>query len=225
MININEFLNRSEMVSSHIIAKAENAGIILSADPVYNTIHSIDISIPKEKILSGSASEIDAAADGIFSQSFKAFILVQIQLPKQLMHIAPTVAYDVSVSYDTKSGECKILTQVIRLAGEYVSVSSIVDDILELHIVDKKFETRKVSNEYPEQPAFKGSTENKSSMDDAVLTDDTIDSLYDIYSLVKDNDNMRETFEKMMFAAYPDRAETTLQLFHKINNVLGKKVG
>lgn len=224
MININEFLNRSEMVSSRIITKAENAGIILAADPVHDTIYNTYIPIPKEKILSGSASEIDAAADGIFSQPFKAFILVQARLPKQLMHLAPTVPYEVSVSYDDKSGECKILTQVIQLADEYISVSSIVDDILKLRIIDKKFETRKVSNEYPEPAAFKGNIESKSSMDATVLTDDTIDNLYDIYNLVKDNDGMRETFEKMMFAAYPDRAETTLQLFHKINKVLGKKV-
>ena len=74
--------------------------------------------------------------------------------------------------------------------------------------------------------AFKGNIESKSSMDSSSMPvyQDQLKNLYNIYNLAKDDDGMRKAFERMVITAYPDKAETMLQLFRMNSKLLGKEV-
>lgn len=216
--------------SQDLIDKAKNAGIIFVAEtgklPTYGDLAKLT-KVSKENIAYGSVSDVQAAVDGTFSRPFKAILCAREEVPGMGFYNA--ALYEISVSWNDRFNECKILTQAVQpfwFENEYVTMLSMANDVLAVYIVDEGFETRRASNEYPEIPAaFKGNIESKSSMDSSSMPvdQDQLENLYNIYNLVKDDDGMRKAFKRMIITAYPDKAETMLQLFRMNSKLLGKE--
>ena len=216
--------------SQDLIDKAKNAGIIFVAEtgklPTYGDLAKLT-KVSKENIAYGSVSDVQAAVDGTFSRPFKAILCAREEVPGMGFYNA--ALYEISVSWNDRFNECKILTQAVQpfwFENEYATMLSMANDVLAVYIVDEGFETRRASNEYPEIPAaFKGNIESKSSMDSSSMPvdQDQLENLYNIYNLVKDDDGMRKAFKRMIITAYPDKAETMLQLFRMNSKLLGKE--